>query len=83
MLEEWYYVDTNTSYPNGHFRHNQKANVVFCDGHVGMENPGARLDGSAVAGPNRWAVAIGDFGDPVTQRHKFNWVVEREMVASG
>jgi len=37
MLEEWYYVDTNTSYPNGHFRHAQKANVVFCDGHVDME----------------------------------------------
>ncbi|MGD0087030.1 MAG: prepilin-type N-terminal cleavage/methylation domain-containing protein, partial [Verrucomicrobiota bacterium] len=39
MLEEWYYVDTNTSYPNGHFRHDQKANMVFCDGHVGMEKP--------------------------------------------
>ena len=39
MLEEWYYVDTNSSYPNGHFRHNQKANVVFSDGHVGLENP--------------------------------------------
>jgi len=37
MLEEFYYVDTNTSYPNGHFRHAQRANVVFCDGHVGME----------------------------------------------
>jgi prepilin-type processing-associated H-X9-DG protein/prepilin-type N-terminal cleavage/methylation domain-containing protein len=39
MLEEWYYVDTNTSYPNGHFRHNQKANVIFCDGHVALEKP--------------------------------------------
>ena len=39
MLEEWYYVDTNTSYPNGHFRHNLKANVVFCDGHVDPEKP--------------------------------------------
>ena len=39
MLEEWYYVDTNTSYPNGHFRHNLKANVVFCDGHVDAEKP--------------------------------------------
>ena len=43
MLEEWYYLDnpTNTSspsyYPHGHFRHAQKANVVFCDGHVGRE----------------------------------------------
>ncbi len=37
MLEEWYYVDTTTNYPNGHFRHKQKANVEFCDGHVGQE----------------------------------------------
>jgi prepilin-type N-terminal cleavage/methylation domain-containing protein/prepilin-type processing-associated H-X9-DG protein len=43
MLEEWYYLDLETNYsnplnyPNGHFRHSQKANVVFCDGHVGME----------------------------------------------
>ena len=43
MLEEWYYLDVNTNYssssyyPNGHFRHSQKANVVFCDGHVNME----------------------------------------------
>jgi prepilin-type processing-associated H-X9-DG protein len=37
MLEEFYYLDTNTSYPNGHFRHWQRANVAFCDGHVGME----------------------------------------------
>ena len=37
MLEEWYYVDTNAYYPNGHFRHAQKANVAFCDGHVGQE----------------------------------------------
>ncbi|HWQ93675.1 MAG TPA: prepilin-type N-terminal cleavage/methylation domain-containing protein [Clostridia bacterium] len=37
MLEEWYYVDSNLSQPNGHFRHNQKANAVFCDGHVGLE----------------------------------------------
>ena len=37
MLEEWYYVDTTTNYPNGHFRHNEKANAVFCDGHVAAE----------------------------------------------
>jgi prepilin-type N-terminal cleavage/methylation domain-containing protein/prepilin-type processing-associated H-X9-DG protein len=37
MLEEFYYVDTTSNYPNGHFRHAQKANVAFCDGHVGME----------------------------------------------
>jgi len=45
MLEEWYYLDnpTNTSssgyYPHGHFRHQQKADVVFCDGHVDLEKP--------------------------------------------
>ena len=43
MLEEWYYVDDNPTQPNGHFRHNQTANVAFCDGHVGAEKP---LDGS-------------------------------------
>jgi prepilin-type processing-associated H-X9-DG protein/prepilin-type N-terminal cleavage/methylation domain-containing protein len=43
MLEEWYYLDVDTNfssgnyYPNGHFRHSKKANVAFCDGHVGME----------------------------------------------
>jgi prepilin-type processing-associated H-X9-DG protein/prepilin-type N-terminal cleavage/methylation domain-containing protein len=37
MLEEWYYVDTTADYPNGHFRHAQKSNVVFCDGHVAQE----------------------------------------------
>jgi prepilin-type N-terminal cleavage/methylation domain-containing protein/prepilin-type processing-associated H-X9-DG protein len=49
MLEEWYYLDNPTNesspnyYPHGHFRHAQKANVVFCDGHVGRE---AMLAGS-------------------------------------
>ena len=43
MLEEWYYLDLETNYssadnyPNGHFRHWQKANVIFCDGHAGLE----------------------------------------------
>ena len=43
MIEEWYYIDVNTNYsspfnyPNGHFRHAQRANVIFCDGHVGLE----------------------------------------------
>jgi prepilin-type N-terminal cleavage/methylation domain-containing protein/prepilin-type processing-associated H-X9-DG protein len=37
MLEEWYYVDGTTNYPNGHFRHAQSANVLSCDGHVGGE----------------------------------------------
>lgn len=43
MLEEFYYLDLETNYsspnnyPNGHFLHNREANVVFCDGHVGLE----------------------------------------------
>jgi prepilin-type N-terminal cleavage/methylation domain-containing protein/prepilin-type processing-associated H-X9-DG protein len=37
MLEEWYYVDSSPNPPNGHFRHARKANVIFCDGHVGPE----------------------------------------------
>jgi prepilin-type processing-associated H-X9-DG protein len=43
MLEEWYYVSWATNYgsssyyPNGHFRHSQRANAAFCDGHVGLE----------------------------------------------
>jgi prepilin-type N-terminal cleavage/methylation domain-containing protein/prepilin-type processing-associated H-X9-DG protein len=39
MFEENYYVDTNSAYPNAHFRHSQKANVTFADGHVALENP--------------------------------------------
>jgi prepilin-type N-terminal cleavage/methylation domain-containing protein/prepilin-type processing-associated H-X9-DG protein len=43
QLKEWYYLDLQTNYaspnnyPNAHFRHAQKANVTFADGHVGME----------------------------------------------
>ena len=43
LLEEWYYVDVDTNfaganyYPNGHFRHAQRANVTFADGHVDEE----------------------------------------------
>lgn len=45
MFEEWYYVDLQTNYsspnnyPNGHFRHSQRANVTFADGHVDLERP--------------------------------------------
>jgi prepilin-type processing-associated H-X9-DG protein len=39
MFEEWYWVDNTKSPPNGHFRHAQKANVAFCDGHVDLEKP--------------------------------------------
>jgi prepilin-type processing-associated H-X9-DG protein/prepilin-type N-terminal cleavage/methylation domain-containing protein len=37
MIEEWYYIDANSNQPNGHFRHAQRAMVVFCDGHVSSE----------------------------------------------
>jgi prepilin-type processing-associated H-X9-DG protein len=30
-------VGSRVYYPHGHFRHGEKANVVFCDGHVGTE----------------------------------------------
>jgi prepilin-type N-terminal cleavage/methylation domain-containing protein/prepilin-type processing-associated H-X9-DG protein len=49
MFEEWYYLDLETNYsnfnnqPNCQFRHSQKANVTFADGHVALENP---VDGS-------------------------------------
>ena len=45
MFEEWYYLDLQTNYanpnnqPNGHFRHSQKAEVTFADGHVDLEKP--------------------------------------------
>jgi prepilin-type N-terminal cleavage/methylation domain-containing protein/prepilin-type processing-associated H-X9-DG protein len=42
MLEEFFYVDAPgafPSYPNAHFRHKQRANVVFLDGHVDAEHP--------------------------------------------
>ncbi len=37
MLEEFYYVSTNRNEATAHFRHAQKASVVFGDGHVAME----------------------------------------------
>ncbi len=43
LVEEFYYLTLDTNfigpnyYPNGHFRHAQRANVTFGDGHVGME----------------------------------------------
>jgi prepilin-type processing-associated H-X9-DG protein/prepilin-type N-terminal cleavage/methylation domain-containing protein len=45
LVEEWYYLDIETNQPidnyqpNGHFRHSQRANVTFCDGHVDLEKP--------------------------------------------
>lgn len=49
MLEEFFWISANTNfasasyYPNGHFRHSQRANVVFCDGHV---EPERMMEGS-------------------------------------
>jgi prepilin-type N-terminal cleavage/methylation domain-containing protein/prepilin-type processing-associated H-X9-DG protein len=34
MFEEWYYINDDPSQPNGQFRHEQRANAVFCDGHT-------------------------------------------------
>jgi len=39
MLEEFYYVSTNRTEATAHFRHARRANVTFCDGHVGLELP--------------------------------------------
>jgi prepilin-type N-terminal cleavage/methylation domain-containing protein/prepilin-type processing-associated H-X9-DG protein len=44
-FEEFYYLDLQTNYvnfnnqPNGHFRHTQKANAAFVDGHVELQEP--------------------------------------------
>jgi prepilin-type processing-associated H-X9-DG protein len=45
MFEEWYYVDyegTNAPpQPNGQFRHQRRANALFCDLHIGQETMAA------------------------------------------
>jgi prepilin-type N-terminal cleavage/methylation domain-containing protein/prepilin-type processing-associated H-X9-DG protein len=52
MFEEWYYLDVNASYPNGHFRHSQRADVVFVDGHVDFEKPASGLFDRRLPGQN-------------------------------
>ena len=39
LLEEFYYVDADEGlgYPNGHFRHDRRAQVAFVDGHIASE----------------------------------------------
>jgi prepilin-type processing-associated H-X9-DG protein/prepilin-type N-terminal cleavage/methylation domain-containing protein len=37
LLEEFYFISTNET--TAHFRHQQAANVGFCDGHVAPEKP--------------------------------------------
>lgn len=39
MLEEFYYFSTNKIEATVHFRHNARANTVFCDGHLGRQPP--------------------------------------------
>lgn len=41
MLEEFYYVSTNRTEATAHFRHAERASVVFADGHVGLEKMAA------------------------------------------
>ena len=75
MLEEWYYLDNPTNYPSpnyyphGHFRHSQKANVAFCDGHVGLERfvPGSIDPDARSVG---WPIAPGDTDSSVTWQRK-------------
>jgi prepilin-type N-terminal cleavage/methylation domain-containing protein/prepilin-type processing-associated H-X9-DG protein len=38
LLEEFYYVSTNRNEATAHFRHDQRANAVFADGHVAAES---------------------------------------------
>jgi prepilin-type N-terminal cleavage/methylation domain-containing protein/prepilin-type processing-associated H-X9-DG protein len=46
-FQEFYYLDDATAsigqpnnyFPNGHFRHAQRGNVTFADGHVDLEKP--------------------------------------------
>jgi prepilin-type processing-associated H-X9-DG protein len=46
MLEEFFYVSTNSFEATAHFRHRGFANAVFCDGHLARETPlpGSRDD---------------------------------------
>ncbi len=40
MVEEFYYIsDGGPAYANGHFRHNQRAEVAYVDGHVEKASP--------------------------------------------
>ena len=58
LVEEWYYVDLELNYSsannycNGHFRHNQTANVTFADGHVDLEKPVTGFHRSASCPPS-------------------------------
>ena len=53
MFEEWYYINNEAGQPgpqpNGQFRHQQRANAVFVDGHLGSGANGPRFAGPAPA----------------------------------
>jgi len=62
LVEEFYYVSFD-DLPNAHFRHQGKANAVFCDGHVGLETaaPGsvdARLPAERVGRLRRGCLEV-------------------------
>jgi prepilin-type processing-associated H-X9-DG protein len=38
MFEEWYYINDDPTEPNGQFRHDRRANAVFCDGHAASQS---------------------------------------------
>lgn len=50
MLEEFYYV--NATEATAHFRHRQRLNALFCDGHVAAETPLAGSIDSLL--PSQW-----------------------------
>ena len=50
LLEEFYYFDTNTLSATVHFRHRDRAQAVFTDGHVGNEPPAAGSEDRRVSG---------------------------------
>jgi prepilin-type N-terminal cleavage/methylation domain-containing protein len=52
MLEEWYYIDSSSNQPNGHFRHSHKGSVLSCDGHAAGELPVAGTLDSRL--PSAW-----------------------------
>jgi prepilin-type processing-associated H-X9-DG protein/prepilin-type N-terminal cleavage/methylation domain-containing protein len=58
LLEEFYYIDADEGqgYPNAHFRHQRRANAVFCDGHVDRERPVP--DSQDLRLPKQWVARL-------------------------
>lgn len=66
FAEPWQFVSTRgdlqgTPSPSVHFRHNGRANVVWCDGHVSAELP-TQLGGKNHYGGNDTELQLGWFG---------------------